>query len=110
MTNTRLLFYATFATCLTWAGVAFAHPAMDGAPATAQSASAPVAASALKAPASRAKTNASHVAAKAAPVTREKRKAAPQASANGSYHLLHMPHPRDSYQNAVTPLPVTIER
>lgn len=102
MTITRVLFYATLATCLLWAGVVSAHPTPDGVPAAAAS----VAAAAPTKPAP-------HVATKSSQVdTKSPRKltSSPEASAGAPYHLSHTPHRLDSYQNAVTPPPSTNER
>ena len=108
MTITRLFFYATFATCLVWTGVADARVATD-LPAAAGTVGAPAAASvpAFKAPV--AHTPASHArATSAAPVKKKARgAAAAEASAAGTYHVSHPSHPLESYQNAVTPRPAT---
>jgi hypothetical protein len=103
MTITRVLFYATLATCPLWAGVVTAHPTPDGTPAAAASVAA---AAAPTKPAPHVATKPSQVDAKSP----RKRASSPEASAGEPYHLSHTPHRLDSYQNAVTPPPATNER
>ena len=106
MTITRLFFYATLATCLLWGRAAWAHPTLDGVPASAASAGQSVT-PAAKTPASHAQT---HTSKTIKPAKSIKGTSSRQASAGNSYSLSHQPHQIDSYQNAVTPPPVATDR
>lgn len=90
--------------------MAAAYPDVDGNPASASTVAAPAAISVHK-PASQANTKASHVDAKTTPATKAgNARSTPGASTTDSYHLSHRPHQLDSYQNALTPPPVSNER
>jgi hypothetical protein len=109
MTITRLFFYATLATCPLWGGAAWAHPTLDGLPATASSAATPVTAE-PKASSLHAQPSSAHGKSKTPPATKAVKGAVNrQASTAGAYSLSHQPHQLDSYQKAVTP-PVTTDR